>query len=110
MDIIRVLEDANKSAYLEDFQKRRESYLTTLELVAAEGREATQERGTYVGLTEEDHCEETLSEFQFINWTDYQNDPSLGNKSSKVMQGHVELTWRGKKGLRFSRIHHKDLM
>ena len=84
---------------MDDFLMKKKCYNSTLELAAIEGREATQERGTFITLVEDEFCEEVMNEFDFIKWSDYQKHDKLGNKTNKLLPGHVEVTWKGQRGI-----------
>lgn len=83
-----------------DFLKRKKCRTSCLQVAAEDGQfSATQDVGTAVHLVETEGTDESLEEFDFYKWGDYQKDKKLGNQSNSVLDGHSEITYKGEKGV-----------
>ena len=83
-----------------EFIARKQSFNAQRLVVLEDGqREVPMERGTAVELRDGGRVTETVSSFDFYHWNAYQSVKSLGNKTGKLKEGHVEIEYKGQRGV-----------
>ena len=90
---------SDSPALLREFMKRKDEICDTMRTASEEGAEVVTYRGSRIMLHDGEMTKETIHDFEWYKWSDYQASADLGNKSNKVLEGHGELYWKGERGV-----------